>query len=153
MDAYASHLPLLAYAAAFTTGPILELGTGDYSTPLLHQWARHSGRPVLSVESDVTWYERMKAVYGMWPHIFELVCPWTTWTPPNVTFGLAFIDFEPHELRPQILAKIGPQCRYIVLHDSEQPGFDFSPYAIIQRDDRLPNTVVLKNTKLVSEYS
>lgn len=117
MDAYASHLPLLAYAAAFTSGPILELGTGDYSTPLLHQWARHNGRPVISVENDAAWFNRMKAVYGIWPHIFELTINWEKWSPPGVDFGLAFIDFEPHELRPQVLAHIGPQCRYIVLRD------------------------------------
>ena len=51
MFGYATRQPLLALAVAQTDGPILELGCGHYSTPLLHA-LRETGPAATPVRRD-----------------------------------------------------------------------------------------------------
>lgn len=44
MDPYATHQRALVAAALMTEGPMVEMGCGDYSTPILHEIAKHQGR-------------------------------------------------------------------------------------------------------------
>lgn len=54
---WGSHVRLLTAAALSTTGDILELGTGFFSTPLLHQIVKEEGgrRMIVSSDTDSNW--------------------------------------------------------------------------------------------------
>ena len=54
---FGSHVRVLAAAAVATTGDVLELGTGFYSTPLLHTIAQAAGgtRMIVSTDTDAGW--------------------------------------------------------------------------------------------------
>lgn len=51
-DPYGSHLPALVTCVMATTGPVLELGMGYFSTPILHEICKAQGRRLVSTESD-----------------------------------------------------------------------------------------------------
>jgi len=54
---WGSHVRLLTAAALSTKGDILELGTGFFSTPLLHQIVKEEGgrRMIVSTDTDSNW--------------------------------------------------------------------------------------------------
>lgn len=54
---WGSHVRLLTAAALSTQGDILELGTGFFSTPLLHQIVKEEGgkRMIISTDTDSNW--------------------------------------------------------------------------------------------------
>lgn len=47
-----THIPILAAVVAMTDGPVLELGTGLNSTPLLSEMCFHMSRDLYSIETD-----------------------------------------------------------------------------------------------------
>lgn len=51
LNANGSHLPALMACLAVTDGPVLELGLGDFSTPVLHVMC-YSVRRLLSLDND-----------------------------------------------------------------------------------------------------
>lgn len=57
---YGTHLPALIDAVRMTTGPVLELGAGDWSTPVLHQicW----NRLLVTVEKSPQWAKRFESM-------------------------------------------------------------------------------------------
>lgn len=126
---YHSHYPILAAAVARTTGPILELGAGEGSTPLLH----YTGREVLTVDTDASWLETF-AGYRSRMHAFEIVGPvgddalpmvtrmiagWNAWRIPNRPWSVAFIDCAPGEARHELAIRLAEKATYVVCHDSE----------------------------------
>lgn len=121
-DAYITHYPILAASVARTSGPILELGCGDGSTPMLHYMAGLTGRYLLSADIDQGWIDRYAAGYGC-PrrHEFSLVRNWKDWSRLTETrWGVAFVDLSPGEDRHLVIAKLKGFADIIVAHDSER---------------------------------
>lgn len=54
--AWTSWLPALGYALGASTGPVLEIGVGHFSTPFLHEYCHAAGRALYSLETDRDWY-------------------------------------------------------------------------------------------------
>ena len=52
---YGTHLAPLIRAMERTTGPVLELGVGFFSTPYLHYACQSTGRHLTSYETSKTW--------------------------------------------------------------------------------------------------
>lgn len=61
IDLVATHQRVLLGAALRTDGPILELGTGWYSTPLLHEVAVNLKRYVVTLDTSDYWLQQFKA--------------------------------------------------------------------------------------------
>lgn len=115
-----SHYPVLAMAVAKTTGPVLELGTGWGSTPLLHALCRD--RQLVSVESNAGWYERMQ-IFASDRHRVQW-CEPSGWidmltTLASQSWSVAFVDFAPGELRGAAALLLANSARHILLHDAE----------------------------------
>jgi len=146
MNAAGSHIPVLVKMMLKTTGPVLELGSGFNSTPLLYQLCRDQGRPFYSYESDPKW-AKMVGNITMFTEDFDKV------QIENIHWGLAFIDHKPGLRRIIDIRRIANNAEYIVIHDSEpqtERDYKYSEiYPLFKyRYDYTkvrPNTTVLSN--------
>jgi hypothetical protein len=114
-----SHAAPLAAAFCATAGPVLECGTGWWSTPLLHGMARATGRKLVSLESDGEWAGAMQRLYGSPNHSFYVMQDWTLAPPVYTKWGLAFIDFSPGDQRVDMIFRLKGQVDVFVAHDVE----------------------------------
>lgn len=120
MDVYATHLHALVETALATEGAILELGCGNYSTPVLSAIARHGNRVLRIQASDVKWLYQF-AEFGDIEHVPN----WDKWQPPapppgHDEWGMVFLDSEQSTLgRIERIPQLRAVTRVIVLHDAQ----------------------------------
>jgi len=116
-----SHVPILAAAVARTEGPVIELGTGWWSTPLLH-WMCQWKRALVSYETDREWLEVMSQ-FKSEMHLMRHVTDWEE-AEFYGNYGVAFIDCSmdasqrPHH-RPRLAKRLKGRAHFIVCHDTE----------------------------------
>lgn len=113
MDPYSTHLAALVDTAMNSKGPILELGCGHYSTPVLASIAAAQERRFLVQASNEEWASQFKDEVDL-----ELV-DWSVWAPPEGRWGMVFLDSEEavrdRIKRLPVLAKISD---VVVMHDA-----------------------------------
>jgi hypothetical protein len=110
-----SHLPMVMKALELTTGPVLELGCGFYSTPVLHWYCFRTNRKLLSCETDPLWYRYAKDAergnhqvqFASDYSAFDLTGPWS----------VVLIDNEPAERRIEEVKRV-LDAEYVIVHDS-----------------------------------
>lgn len=122
MDGYATHLEALVNAALESDGDILELGCGDYSTPVLSAIAKHRGNKLVVNASDPAWASRYKDFAEI------VIVDWKTWQPKG-KWGMIFLDNEEHQpYRLMRVPKLLEHTPIVVMHDADQaemsPEFD-----------------------------
>lgn len=111
MDPYSTHLEALVRTALETTGSILELGCGDYSTPILHAICKAQNRLYKVQSSTPEWACRYKDV--------ELV-DWETWTPPEGPWGMVFMDSDEKTWnRVKRIPSLKGFTNTVVVHDAD----------------------------------
>jgi len=121
IDPYATHLPLLAACVANSGGPVLELGCGLYSTPVLH--ALCLGRRLVSVESNAEWYERFKHLNTdqhrvvLSKEVPELPSPWS----------VVLVDQHPVKTRAPSILRLREKTTLFVCHDTEHRLYEYEP--------------------------
>jgi hypothetical protein len=146
---YFSHYPVLARALAITSGPILELGMGWGSTPLIS--AMCQDREVWSVDTSQEWADRFKGLQR--PNHQILWGDGPVW--PIKQWSVVFIDSSPGEQRKDIAMALKEHAEFLVLHDHEagsgaayyyeqiMPAFKYSEtYRLMT-----PHTLILSNTR------
>jgi len=114
---YGSHVPILAAAVARTSGPVIELGTGWWSTPMLHMLCK--GRYLLSLETEPGWLANFQFMQSP-NHIVRQVDDW--WKEKDIDekeWAVAFVDSHPGEMRPGLALRLKERTRFIVAHDTE----------------------------------
>jgi hypothetical protein len=146
MDIVASHQRVLLGSILRTSGPILELGVGWYSTPLLHEIATTLRRPVLTVDNNKDWFTQFEGLENAY-HQFKLVGWWGElwpWLPrylnevdpllgkvregvSNNDFAVALIDQnQPCEREYSIRQLLG-KVQVFVMHDTEEgPAYGYN---------------------------
>lgn len=145
---WGSHLPLLTYYALMTDGPILEMGVGQWSTPVLHAICENMGRDLVSVEEDTAWREKFLH-YQSPRHKFL-----SSFDDPSIDAGqwdVVLIDHVRERRNPD-LHRLRNNSLYIVCHDTGvEPwyGYDFSTFAWAKQYTGLWGfTTVCTNTAL-----
>jgi len=150
-----THWRLLLSAILNTKGPVLELGCGWASTPLLHVTAR--GRRLLTVDHDRAWLDRF-AELGSGTHGFY----WAgDWAAPHSFYDeawdVALVDQAPNEARIEAVDRLRPRVRCFVLHDSQEeffgPHLDRWAFAYSVRDQAEPATMLLSDREDVRAWS
>jgi len=145
-----SHLPALIHLFQITTGPILELGSGMYSTCFLH-WACHPhSRPLYTYDGQAEWMPFAEQFRTDW-HRVELVTDWPS-LDLSGPWSIALVDHDgPGVVRGQELRRL-QHAEYVVCHDAErhvQYGYtDVFPlfkYQYLMRNSRI-RTMILSNT-------
>ena len=112
-----SHVPLLASVVATARpGPVLELGVGDSSTPLLRELCKAMGRELVGVDTHEAWARK----YGA--HLLSAV--------PGGLFlrewAVVFIDTSPPPTRLELVRLVRPHAEFIVIHDTDNQGGDLA---------------------------
>ena len=136
---YATHLPWLCACFLHTEGPVLEFGSGDYSTNMLHTLCAAAGRRLITVETDFEFLKRfLTDLDGVDGHTFQQPQLYTDAEIPS-PIGLIFIDCEPAHDRGMLLEKFRTRAQIIVCHNTESPAYnyDFSPFEYVKDCDRI----------------
>lgn len=111
-----SHIPVLAKLLSITSGTVLELGCGFYSTIFLHWMCYPKRRKLVTYENDPGWFKfaiqfknSFHDVYFVedWDKI-DLTSPWS----------IALVDHSPENRRVLEVRRLR-HTDYVVLHDSE----------------------------------
>lgn len=130
LDPYATHLPVLAAAVASARpGPVLELGSGSYSTPLLHAVCAAMGRRLVTLDGDAGWLARFEA-FRSEKHRLEAVVDWDA-TIPVETWAVVFVDHAPAWRRVHEIERLREATELMVVHDTESPHYAYE--AVLQR--------------------
>lgn len=181
MDLVATHQRCLIGAALRTSGPILELGCGWYSTPLLHEIAVVQQRYLVTLDNNDHWLQQFAA--RGWPdhygfkdryHQLKYVEWWedAKLTPKDydltsVKWGLVFVDQGPPIERYYVTKRIAPRRSdmvgvsepdVFVFHDTEDRhpyGYDriLDKFRYVYHDKcQKAITTVCSNTEDVTKW-
>jgi hypothetical protein len=151
MKEWGSHLPVLIKLVGMTTGDILELGAGLYSTPFLHWACLPTKRHLVSYDSNIKYFN-LTNQYKDTFHEVELV---TNWDDIKIDrpWEIAFIDHV-SERRGIETGRLANLANYVVIHDSDPVRHNaVYKYDEIYRlfkyrfdyKEVVPNTTILSN--------
>lgn len=117
-----THFPMLIKTVQKTTGTILEMGSGIFSTPLLHWLCFDQKRGLITVENYVHYLDFAKKFETDW-HKIEFLKPQEQYQPKG-EYSVVFIDHSPKKPRTRgDDALLFKDCaQYIVLHDAGEDG-------------------------------
>lgn len=117
---WGTHMAALITAVVNTNGPVLEMGCGDYSSPLLHAICGADNRFLLSTETNETW---MSLFYDLKSklHHFHFVPNAQAWDEVggNSHWSVVFIDHAPAERRVIDIQRLRKNTDIFVIHDTE----------------------------------
>lgn len=113
---YGSHQKVLFDMIARTNGPILELGSGDFSTAQLHELLE--GRKFTTYDNNQEWLNKYIYLQNDF-HAFVCTDAKTFYENDTEHWGLVFIDNGVWEDRFDALYKYKDTADYVVIHDSE----------------------------------
>lgn len=155
-ELYGSHLPLLTRLIDVTSGPVLELGMGLYSTPLLHTMCQLQVRPLVSLDNDPKWYEENKK----WQSELHLIAPLVTdWDESlgqliDAHWSVVFVDQKPAKKRIEAIKHFANNANFIVIHDSEPESNKYFRYNWIYPlfTYRYDYTKLKPHTTILSNY-
>jgi len=145
---WGTHIPLLVEAIRLTDGPVLEMGMGISSTPLLH--ALCQDRFLLSQDNDKTFVDMFRR-YNSDNHKIELV----NWEEAQTAgkWSVVLVDQKPEERRKEDIKLLANLADYIVVHDTEPESEHLYKYSEVYPlfkyrfdDKRQPvHTTILSN--------
>jgi hypothetical protein len=143
---YGTHIPVLIKVMEITSGPVLELGCGFSSTPLLYWLCQDQGRKFVSYDNNQKWVETVD-------YPIQFVENWDKADIDNVHWSVAFLDHRPAVRRIVDAVRLKDKTDFIILHDSEPELDKFYLYRKVYplfkyRFDYtkfLPQTTVLSN--------
>ena len=141
---YGTHLPALMDAFLRTSGPVLEMGAGWWSTPLLHDLCRQQERTLTTVEAVDQWRRQFLDLAGPY-HRFR-----DDPDDPMINvgrYGVILIDHATVRRQPDLI-RLADKADLIVCHDANCANYryDFSPFKFRRLWAELsPATMVVSN--------
>lgn len=118
-----SHQPVLIHMLnTMTKGPVLEVGVGNHSTPIMHLICANQNRKLLSVETDERWYLSYRQLKSKWhdvDHVTEEKLINGDYPFFKNKFALAFIDGTRLSRQPMI-ERLANKVDYLIVHDTEE---------------------------------
>lgn len=151
-----SHLPILIKLVLMTEGPILELGTGFFSTLALHWLCAEKKRKLVSYDSSAKYIEVAKNFLADF-HEIHLVDDWSK-IDISQHWSIVFIDHAPGQQRKVEMARVANNADYVIVHDTEPRNDKYYHYSEVaplykyryDYDKLYPNTSVFSNFKDLS---
>lgn len=134
-EGYSSHTEVLLEAVRRTVGPVLELGSGKGSTPLLHIACITTGRILVTVDNSEEWIANFTHLATP-DHVFEYAedpaaTAWLTrpgsravrLCEPIERWGVVFVDHAPGETRKDAIELARHISDLVVCHDTEERSY------------------------------
>lgn len=118
---WGTHIPILIEIMNHSKSDVLELGTGWYSTPILHWMCGDKNRKLVSYENNIEYFNIFKDAKTEW-HTIIFTDSWNK-IKIDIPWDVVFIDFRPKGERWKIAKALSKNAKFIILHDS-QPEFD-----------------------------
>lgn len=109
---------MLIKVVQMSEGPILEIGSGPFSTPLLHWLCHEKGRKLITYENVPDYFKFAKGFQSR-NHRILFVKNWEE-IDAKKHWGVALIDHEPAERRRADILKLKDNADYIIIHDTER---------------------------------
>jgi hypothetical protein len=130
MNPFATHMPVLLACLRHTTGPVLELGSGWCSTPLVSAFATE--RLVRTIETNPEWYDRISRVATYQPitrhrHQILYVPDYDDAPILDHEWSVVLLDHEPPPRRGHDARRLRDRCQLMIGHDSEHPDYGYGP--------------------------
>lgn len=122
---WSTHNYILIKCLMHSTGPVAEVGSGLYSTPLLHWICRLQNRKLVTFEDTKEFYD-MAHVFTSRSHKIHLLEDWDD-MDVNREWGVVLIDHTDTDRRATDIIRFKDTAQYIVIHDTEKPekyGYD-----------------------------
>jgi len=147
LKSYTTHIPVLIKALNSTEGDVLELGSGLFSTPLLHWLCAESGRRLETFEDEKEYFDFANQFRSR-NHKILFVEDWDK-IDISKKRGVVFID---HKTERRSIDALRVNATYIILHDSETDTYGYSKVYpkfkyVYQYTFANPWTAVLSNTE------
>lgn len=117
-DQWGSHLPALLAACEHTSGPILECGMGDHSTPVLHDFCEKTGRRLISCDTHPDWVMSFQHLAAPWHELCDFSAFCVDGSLFGSRYGVALVDHKAR-VRGGLLYVLRDLCDVVVMHDSE----------------------------------
>lgn len=145
-----------------SSGDVLELGTGVFSTPVLHWMCETKKRRLLTIENDKKWLRFCRQYYRTEYHKFLYVENWDQCKNAiNKKWDVVLVDHSPSERRIIEIRQLANLAKYIVAHDSEPSKDKQYHYSTIYPlfkyrfnfDELDHNTVLLSNFIKLEDFS
>jgi hypothetical protein len=111
-------MPVLMEAVQRTTGAIVELGAGWFSTPLLHWMCSRTERRLVSYETSPEYHWKLESFCEPW-HDVRLVSDWDD-AELEQPWGVALIDHKPGLRRREDVKRLKDWAQAIVIHDTTE---------------------------------
>jgi len=111
-----SHLPILMKLFPITTGSILELGCGMYSTSYLHWACYGSKRRLLTCEHNHDYFKFLRECENDY-HEIRYVDDWDS-VDLSEPWSIAFVDHAPSGRREHEIRRLA-HADYVVAHDTQ----------------------------------
>lgn len=117
---YGTHLPGLIKAMSKTTGDVLELGMGVFSTPYLHYQCILSNRKLVSYENYKNWMQKfLDSEYDCENHEINFVEKYSD-AKIEKGWSVALVDQTPDSSRTEEIRRLANYAEYIVIHDAAE---------------------------------
>jgi len=118
-----THLPVLISALSRTNGAVLEMGTGLFSSPVLHELCMEQERLLVSYEDNKKYCE-LAAKRQADLHRVNFVTSYDL-ADVKLAWGVVLIDQHPPMRRATDIIRVANLAEYIVCHDAE-PEMDYA---------------------------
>ena len=161
-----THFPVLIHlvqkvlSVEFPCLPILEMGSGLFSTPLLHWLCYERKRKLITCESYKHYLDFANKFKTLW-HEIRFVKDWNKEKFEDKMFGVVFIDHSPKKPRTRAddALRFKDSADFIILHDAGSDSHEKYGYHKIYREFKyrydwmgcLPHTTVLSNRHDLSD--
>ena len=126
-NGWSTHIPLLASVIATARpGPVLEIGVGRGSSPMLVEMCRAMGRELVGIDQDAGWLDEIRDLsYPRLVHMpnWDALPAWLRNEDPHKHWAVIFIDHGPGEARLPVLKMCKGWAEFIVCHDTFNPGY------------------------------
>lgn len=110
-----NHRPLLLLALYLTHGRVVELGSGDGSSPYLRDYCKYYARKFSSFDNNEEWCKKTGATFTIdWNAVIGGL--------QESNCSVIFIDHAPGERRSTDTIELRDHADILVLHDTEEGG-------------------------------
>lgn len=115
---YGTHLPALIKAMEKTSGDVLEMGMGVFSTPFLHYQCMLQNRQLTSYENSAAWAGFF--LHYAYPNNNHKIVVLDDYTKADIErpWDVVLIDQTPDDNRTESIRRLANYAKYIVIHDS-----------------------------------